>query len=113
MAEPPSRRDQVEEKLEEELVEILKPEVEAVAAADHQQEEKAAGKPAQSTDKDFFQALGGWGALLDIGLPWIAFLVVYAVTDHDLRMALLVAVACAAVVAVLRLVRKKPLWNVA
>ena len=29
-------------------------------------------------DKDFFHALGGWGALLDIGLPWIAFLVVYA-----------------------------------
>lgn len=63
-------------------------------------------------DKDFFHALGGWGALLDIGLPWIAFLVVYNISDHDLRLSLLVSIAIAAAVAVLRLVRRQPLRNV-
>jgi hypothetical protein len=73
---------------------------------------KASTRPA-STDKDFFRALGGWGALLDIGLPWIAFLIVYGVSDHDLRLSLIVAVASAAAVALLRLARKQPLRNIA
>jgi Protein of unknown function (DUF3159) len=73
---------------------------------------KASTRPA-STDKDFFRALGGWGALLDIGLPWIAFLIVYGVSDHDLRLSLIVAVASAAVVALLRLARKQRLHNIA
>lgn len=69
-------------------------------------------KPPATTDKDFFAALGGWGALLDIGLPWIAFMAVFAATDHNLKLALIVAVACGAAIALLRLVRKKPLRNV-
>lgn len=109
MAEPSSRRDQVEENLEEKLVEILKPEVEAAATEPPSDETK---KPAASSDKDFFQALGGWGALLDIGLPWIAFLVVYAVTDHDLQLSLIIAIGSAAAIAVLRLIRRQPLRNV-
>ncbi len=118
MAEPTSRRDQVEEDLEEKLVDILQPEVEAAATTPPAEtttpaEGEKPEKPAQTTDKDFFHALGGWGALLDIGLPWIAFLIVYAASDHDLRLALIVAVACGAAVALLRLVRKQPLRNVA
>ncbi len=74
--------------------------------------DETTGKPPTASDKDFFHALGGWGALLDIGLPWIAFLVVYAVSDHDLTLALGVAVGVAAAVAVLRLWRKQPLRNV-
>ena len=109
MAEPTSRRDQVEENLEEKLVDILQPEVEAAATTPPAEETE---KPAQTTDKDFFHALGGWGALLDIGLPWIAFLIVYGATDHNLRLALIVAVGSAALVAVLRLLRKQPLRNV-
>jgi Protein of unknown function (DUF3159) len=125
----------LEENLEEKLVEILRPEVEAAETMPPADEKKRTpteqemldvlrpgdqaapderepqARP-QSTDKDFFQALGGWGALLDIGLPWIAFLVVYAVTDHDLQLALIVAIGCAAAVAVLRLVRRRPLYNV-
>jgi hypothetical protein len=112
MAEPTSRREQVEEDLEEKLVEILKPEVEAAESVLTGDEETKPQKPA-TTDKDFFHALGGWGALLDIGLPWIAFLIVYAATDHNLRVALLVAVASGAAVAVLRLLRRQPLRNVA
>jgi hypothetical protein len=110
MAEPTSRRDQVEENLEEKLVEILKPEVEAAATMPPAGEES--GKPARSTDKDFFHALGGWGALLDIGLPWIAFLVAYAVTDHKLQLSLIIAVGIAAVIAVVRLVRRQQLRNI-
>jgi hypothetical protein len=109
---------------DEELVEILRPELEA---AEHEltdgrpqdderpdastQEGPGQDRP-KTTDKDFFQALGGWGALLDIGLPWIAFLIVYGVSDHDLKLALIVAIACGAAVAVLRLVRRQPLRNV-
>jgi hypothetical protein len=103
MAEPTSRRDQVEDDLQEKLVEILKPEVEAAATQE---------PPPKSTDKDFFHALGGWGALLDIGLPWIAFLVAYAATDHKLQLSLIIAVALAAVLAVVRLIRRQPLRNV-
>lgn len=121
MAEPGSRGDQidgrhrVEENLEEKLVEILRPELDA---AEHEltdsapADDKPEARP-QTTDKDFFHALGGWGALLDIGLPWIAFLIVYGASDHDLKLALIVAVACGAAVAVLRLLRKQPLRNVA
>ncbi|MEV6286882.1 DUF3159 domain-containing protein [Kribbella sp. NPDC051770] len=94
---------------DEELADILRPELEAAEA-------ELTGEPKderpKSTDKDFFQALGGWGALLDIGLPWIAFLIVYGVTDHDLKLALIVAIACGAAVAVLRLIRRQPLRNV-
>lgn len=105
MAEPGGPQDDVDgdrptDHLDEQLVETLRPEMEAAAKK-------------QTTDKDFFHALGGWGALLDIGLPWIAFLVVYAASDHNLRLALGVAIGCAAVVAVLRLLRKQPLRNVA
>jgi hypothetical protein len=119
MAEPTSRRDQVEENLEEKLVDILRPELEAAESelsdqpvADEETPDDEPVKHAPSTDKDFFQALGGWGALLDIGLPWIAFLIVYAATDHNLRVALIVAVACGAAVALLRLIRRQPLRNV-
>lgn len=120
MADPHgTHRDQLDEDLNEKLVEILKPEVEAagtVPPADEptetQSAEDAPAKPEATTDKDFFHALGGWGALLDIGLPWIAFMIVYAASDHDLKLALIVAVACGGAVALLRLVRKQPLRNV-
>ena len=107
MAEPTSRRDQVEDDLQEKLVEILQPEVEAAATQAAHEEQ-----PPKSTDKDFFHALGGWGALLDIGLPWIAFLVAYAVTDHKLQLSLIIAVGLAAVLAVVRLIRRQALRNV-
>ncbi len=128
MAEPQgppqgTRRDQMDEDLNEKLVEILQPEFEAAATTDAAgtadepaaaaEDDKPESKPAATTDKDFFHALGGWGALLDIGLPWIAFLIVYGASDHNLKLALIVAVASGAAVALLRLVRKQPLRNVA
>jgi len=128
MADPHgTHRDQLDEDLNEKLVEILKPEFEAAgtvppadasSASEASEASSAAeaadgsAKPEATTDKDFFHALGGWGALLDIGLPWIAFMIVYAASDHDLKLALIVAVACGGAVALLRLVRKQPLRNV-
>ena len=123
------RHQQLDDDLGEKLVEILGPEFEAAesmgtsqvtdgatdqttSVGDSTREPKASATPA-TTDKDFFHALGGWGALLDIGLPWIAFLIVYAASDHDLKLALTVAVASAAAVALLRLLRKQPLRNIA
>jgi hypothetical protein len=115
----------LDEDLGEKLVEILGPEFEAaesmitdgandqtMSVEDSAREPNASVRPA-TTDKDFFQALGGWGALLDIGLPWIAFLIVYAASNHNLKLALAVAVASAAAVALLRLLRKQPLRNIA
>jgi hypothetical protein len=108
-------RKQLDEHLDEQLVETLRPEVEAAESMLSGGQPADEAKPARpaTTDKDFFHALGGWGALLDIGLPWIAFLIVYAATGHNLRTALIVAVACGAAVAVLRLLRRQPLRNVA
>lgn len=113
MVEPTPRRDStdrnVEDNLEEKLVEILQPEVEAAATTPSADEPR---QPPRSSDKDFFHALGGWGALLDIGLPWIAFLVVYAATGHKLQLSLIIAIGCAAAIALVRLVRRQPLRNV-
>ncbi|HEU4948379.1 MAG TPA: DUF3159 domain-containing protein [Kribbella sp.] len=135
-------RQRLDDDLDEKLAGILRPELEAAETMgtgpepEHEFEEKLIGilrvepdtaedEPAASaaeepvprrpptTDKDFFHALGGWGALLDIGLPWIAFLIVYSASGHDLQLALIVAVASAAAVAVLRLLRKQPLRNIA
>jgi hypothetical protein len=59
------------------------------------------------------QQLGGWaGMLMDIGLPWIAFTLVYAFSDHDLKLALIVAISAAAVVGIFRLIRRQQLGNV-
>jgi hypothetical protein len=125
---PGSARDG-HQQLDEKLVEILGPELEAAesmaagkgtdgatdqtnAVEDSAPEPDGSARPA-TTDKDFFHALGGWGALLDIGLPWIAFLIVYGAFDHNLKLALVVAIASAAAVALLRLLRKQPLRNIA
>ncbi|TDU86591.1 uncharacterized protein DUF3159 [Kribbella voronezhensis] len=134
MAEPTKRQhESLEENLDEKLVEIFKPEIEAAESlltdessaasssgtsssatpsSDASSAEAPVARPA-TTDKDFFHALGGWGALLDIGLPWIAFLIVYGASDHNLKLALIVAVASGAAVALLRLLRRQPLRNVA
>ncbi|TDD58186.1 DUF3159 domain-containing protein [Kribbella antibiotica] len=65
--------------------------------------------PPKSTTK---QVLGWVGMLVDIGLPWIAFTVVYAFSDHDLKLALIVALSAAGLVGLIRLIQKKPIANV-
>jgi hypothetical protein len=58
------------------------------------------------------RAFGGWGGLLDAGLPGLAFVLTYTAFDHDLRLSLIVALALGGLIAVIRLVRRDPLQNV-
>jgi len=59
------------------------------------------------------KALGGWTGVIDSGLPFVIFTVVYLLTDSDLETTLYASVGTAAVIAVLRLVRRQPLQQVA
>jgi hypothetical protein len=95
---------------EREVADVLRLSDTEKAAAERIVEEETSSS--RDGDRDFFHALGGWGALLDIGLPWIAFLIVYSVSDHNLRLSLIVAIGVAAAVALLRLLRRQPLRNV-
>jgi len=64
-------------------------------------------------EKSLRRQLIGWaGMLVDIGLPWIAFTIVYAFSDHNLKLALIVAISAAALVGIVRLIRRQPITNV-
>jgi hypothetical protein len=58
------------------------------------------------------KTFGGWGGLLDAGLPTVAFLVTYPVSGRDLRLSLIVAIAIGVVLTVVRLFRRDPMQNV-
>jgi len=58
------------------------------------------------------RAFGGWGGLLDAGLPGLAFVVTYTAFGHNLRLSLVVALTLGGLIAVIRLVRRDPLQNV-
>lgn len=57
-------------------------------------------------------ALGGWAGVIDSGLPFVVFTLVYLVTDRDLETTLYASVGTAALLAVLRLLRKQSLVQV-
>lgn len=57
-------------------------------------------------------ALGGWAGVIDSGLPFIVFTVAYLVTDRDLETTLYASVGTAAILAVLRLIRRQSLQQV-
>ena len=57
-------------------------------------------------------ALGGWSGVVDAGLPFVVFTIAYLVTDRDLETTLYAAVGTAAVLALLRLVRRQSLQQV-
>jgi hypothetical protein len=58
------------------------------------------------------RAFGGWGGMLDAGIPGIAFLIAYTVSSQDLRLALIIALSVGAALTVVRLARRDPLQNV-
>ena len=58
------------------------------------------------------KALGGWTGMVDSGLPSIAFIVTYLGFNHNLALALKIALATAVVLAVIRLLQKKSLQQV-
>ena len=57
-------------------------------------------------------ALGGWAGVIDSGLPFVVFTVAYLVTDRDLETTLYASVGTAAILAVLRLMRRQSLQQV-
>lgn len=58
-------------------------------------------------------ALGGWKGILDSGLPSIVFILGYMISDHDLQLSIWAALTAAAVLAVVRLIQKQSLQQVA
>ena len=58
------------------------------------------------------KVLGGWAGVIDSGLPFLIFTIVYLVTDNDLETTLYASVGTAAVIAVLRLIRRQSLQQV-
>lgn len=59
------------------------------------------------------RAIGGWRGLIDSGLPTAVFVLVYAVSGQALTPSIVAAVAVGLVVAVVRVVRREPLQQVA
>lgn len=59
------------------------------------------------------KAIGGWRGLIDSGLPAALFVVVYSLNGQQLAQAVWVAVGAGAAIAVLRLVRREDLTQVA
>ncbi|QNE22435.1 DUF3159 domain-containing protein [Kribbella qitaiheensis] len=94
------------------MAEPAKPELDEALPVDALPADPPAEAPPR-VEKTMMQQLGGWaGMLMDIGLPWIAFTIVYAFSDHDLKLALIVAISAAAVVGVFRLIRRQQIGNV-
>lgn len=57
-------------------------------------------------------ALGGWSGVVDAGLPFVVFTIVYLGTGRDLETTLYAAVGTAAALALLRLARRQSLQQV-
>ena len=58
------------------------------------------------------KALGGWAGVIDSGLPFMVFTIVYLATDRNLQVTLYAALGTAAILALLRLVRRQTLQQV-
>ena len=56
--------------------------------------------------------LGGWSGVIDSGLPFVVFTIAYLVTDRDLETTVYAALGTAAVLALLRLIRRQSLQQV-
>lgn len=59
------------------------------------------------------KAIGGWRGIFDSGLPAGVFVLVYMLNGNELAMAVWAAVAVGAVIAVIRLVRREDLTQIA
>ena len=86
----------------------------ATISAETSQRESGSDGSSDTVREGFslLKTFGGWGALLDAGLPGVAFVVTYAAFGQNLRLSLLVAIALGGLFAVIRLWRKDPLQNV-
>ena len=58
------------------------------------------------------KALGGWSGVIDSGLPFLVFTIAFLVTDRNLQVTLYAALGTAAILALLRLLRRQTLQQV-
>jgi hypothetical protein len=58
------------------------------------------------------KALGGWAGVIDSGLPFMVFTIVFLATNRNLEITLYAALGTAAVLAILRLARRQSLQQV-
>lgn len=58
------------------------------------------------------KVLGGWAGVVDSGLPFIVFTVAYLITDRDLGVTLYASIGTAAILAILRLMRRQSLKQI-
>ncbi len=58
-------------------------------------------------------AIGGWRGMIDSGAPAAVFVVAYMVTSQQLRPALIAALVAGGVIALVRIVRREPMQQVA
>lgn len=76
--------------------------------------DEGTGAPGDATTEQLMaQAVGGWRGMFDSSLPSLVFLVVYVVDGQQLAPAVWAAVAAGVVIAVLRLVRRQSIQQVA
>lgn len=57
-------------------------------------------------------AIGGWRGMLDSALPTVAFLMLYTLSGHQLRLSVVAAVATALVLVVIRVVKRQTLQQI-
>ena len=58
------------------------------------------------------KVLGGWAGVIDSGLPFVVFTAAYLITDKDLKTTLYASVGTAALIAILRMIRRQSLQQV-
>lgn len=76
------------------------------------QSEESVTKEIKDDSALLASALGGWRGVIDSGLPFVIFTIVYLVTERNLRITLYAAVGTAAVLAVMRLARRQSVQQV-
>ena len=83
-----------------------------MSSADSNPNDKGMVSEVKDDSELLASALGGWAGVIDSGLPFVVFTVAYLVTDRDLETTLYASVGTAAILAVLRLLRRQSLQQV-
>lgn len=80
----------------------------------HDGERRPTADPAAPDEGEVFSiggAFGGANGLLDTGLPGVVFVVAYTASGQDMRLSIILALGCAGLLTVLRLVRRQSLQH--
>lgn len=75
-------------------------------------QEESIGHEIKEDSELLAKALGGWAGVIDSGLPFMVFTIVFIATNRNLEITLYAALGTAAVLAILRLARRQSLQQV-